>query len=112
EIATTDIAGLSAAVGILTSRGGRTSHAAVVARQLNKVCVVGCRELDIDAERHACRLGDRWFHEGDVLTLDGHTAAVYAGHFDIIAEKPVKSLQEIDRWKALPAERTSSASVL
>jgi pyruvate, orthophosphate dikinase len=111
EIATTDIAGLAAAAGVLTSRGGRTSHAAVVARQLNKVCIVGCRELDIDTEQRACRLGDRRFHEGDVLTLDGHSGAVYAGRLDVITEKPLRYLQEIDRWKTLLAEKIVPAGI-
>jgi pyruvate, orthophosphate dikinase len=111
EIATTDIAGLAAAAGVLTSRGGRTSHAAVVARQLNKVCIVGCRELDIDTEQRACRLGDRRFHEGDVLTLDGHSGAVYAGRLDVITEKPLRYLQEIDRRKTLLAEKIVPAGI-
>jgi pyruvate,orthophosphate dikinase len=96
---------------VLTARGGRTSHAAVVARQLNKVCIVGCRELDIDAERHACRLGGRSFHEGDVLTLDGQSGAVYAGQLDVVTEKPLTYLQEINCWKALLAEKHAPASV-
>jgi pyruvate,orthophosphate dikinase len=111
EIATTDIAGLAAAAGVLTSRGGRTSHAAVVARQLNKVCIVGCRELDIDAERRSCRLGSRCFHEGDLLTLDGQSGAVYAGRLDVITEKPLTYLQEINRWKALLAEKSAPDGV-
>jgi pyruvate,orthophosphate dikinase len=105
EIATTDIAGLAVAAGTLTSCGGRTSHAAVVARQLNKVCIVGCRDLDIDAQRRVCHLGGRGFHEGDVLTLDGHSGAVYAGRLDVVTEKPLTYLQEINRWKALVAEK-------
>ncbi|HEY7311454.1 MAG TPA: pyruvate, phosphate dikinase [Gemmataceae bacterium] len=111
EIATTDIAGLAAAAGVLTSRGGRTSHAAVVARQLNKVCIVGCRELDIDTERRSCRLGSRWFHEGDMLTLDGQSGAVYAGRLDVVTEKPLIYLREINRWKALLAEKPAPARV-
>jgi pyruvate,orthophosphate dikinase len=111
EIATTDITGLAAAAGVLTSRGGRTSHAAVVARQLNKVCIVGCRELDIDVERRACRLGDRSFHEGDLLTLDGQSGAVYAGQLDVLTEKPVQYLQEINRWKALLDKKDVPAGV-
>lgn len=107
EIATTDIAGLAAAVGVLTARGGRTSHAAVVARQLNKVCIVGCRELDIDAERRVCRLGGRWFHEGDVLTLDSQTGAIYAGRLEVLTEKPLNYLHEINRWKTLVAEKSA-----
>lgn len=101
EIATTDIAGLAAAAGVLTARGGRTAHAAVVARQLNKVCIVGCRALSIDEERHVCRLGERTFHEGDVLTLDGQSGAVHAGALEVITEKPTIYLKEINRWKAL-----------
>jgi pyruvate,orthophosphate dikinase len=112
EIATTDIAGLAAAAGVLTTCGGRTSHAAVLARQLNKVCIVGCRELDIDAPRRGCRLGGRWFHEGDVLTLDGQSGAVYAGRLDVITEKPLKYLQEINRWKAHLADKSAEASVV
>jgi pyruvate,orthophosphate dikinase len=111
EIATTDIAGLAAAAGVLTSRGGRTSHAAVVARQLNKVCIVGCRDLEIDAERRVCRLGSRWFHEGDVLTLDGQSGAIYAGQHDVILEKPFKYLQEVNRWKTLLTEKTAPEDV-
>jgi pyruvate,orthophosphate dikinase len=111
EIATTDIAGLAAAAGVLTSHGGRTSHAAVVARQLNKVCVVGCRELDIDLERRACRLGERWFHEEDVLTLDGWSGAVYSGRLSVITEKPLIYLQEINCWKALLAEKSVPAGI-
>jgi pyruvate,orthophosphate dikinase len=111
EIATTDIAGLAAVAGILTSCGGRTSHAAVVARQLNKVCIVGCRELCIDSDRHACRLGGRWSHEGDVLTLDGQSGAVYAGPLDVITEKPVRYLQEINRWKERLAQKPAPADV-
>jgi pyruvate,orthophosphate dikinase len=78
DIAPADFAGLSASAGILTGRGGRTSHAAVVARQLNKVCIVGCRQLAIPASSRGCRLDDRWFSEGDCLSLDGHSGTVYS----------------------------------
>ena len=54
DISTDDVAGLAAAEGVLTMLGGRTSHAAVVARQMNKVCIVGCRDLVIDRNRR-CR---------------------------------------------------------
>jgi pyruvate,orthophosphate dikinase len=111
EIATNDIAGLAAAVGVLTARGGRTSHAAVVARQLNKVCIVGCRDLCVDTERHTCRLGGRWFHEGDVLTLDGQSGAIYPGHLEVVTEKPLTYLHEIKRWKALLVENLVPATV-
>jgi pyruvate,orthophosphate dikinase len=105
DIAPADIAGLSAAAGVLTGRGGRTSHAAVVARQLNKVCIVGCRELTIPGGSRGCRLHDRWFSEGDCLSLDGHSGTVYTGKLDVIVEKPAQYLQEVERWKARLASR-------
>lgn len=79
EAETSDIGALEIASGLLTSRGARTSHAAVVARQLGKVCLVGCSALEIDPTTRRVRLGGREFDEGDVLTLDGHSGAVYAG---------------------------------
>lgn len=76
---TSDIAALEAATGLLTQRGARTSHAAVVARQLGKVCLVGCAELQIDEDTRTIRIGDTTLHEGDLLTLDGNEGALYAG---------------------------------
>jgi pyruvate,orthophosphate dikinase len=67
---TSDIVGMAQAVGILTGSGGRTSHAAVVARQLGKVCLVACPRLEIDLERRQCRIGDTLFDEGDMLALE------------------------------------------
>jgi len=76
---TSDIAALDAAAGLLTHRGARTSHAAVVARQMNRVCLVACDNLHIDEARRVVRLGDRDFDEGDLITLDGNEGLVYAG---------------------------------
>lgn len=76
---TTDIAALDAAVGLLTQRGARTAHAAVVARQMNRVCLVACSALQIDEEQRRVRLGEHSFAEGDVMTLDGNDGCVYAG---------------------------------
>jgi pyruvate,orthophosphate dikinase len=100
DIVPADIAGLAAAAGVLTSRGGRTSHAAVVARQLNKVCIVGCRELAVPAGGGGCRLGSRWFTQGDCLSLDGHSGTVYDGKLDVVAERPTQHLREVELWKA------------
>lgn len=76
---TSDIAALECAVGLLTQRGARTSHAAVVARQLGKVCLVGCDKLQIDLTARTVRLGDVVLSEGDLVTLDGNEGAVYLG---------------------------------
>ena len=66
---------MALAAGILTASGGRTSHAAVVARQLGKVCLVACPDLEIDMDRRQCRIGGTLLHEGDFLSLDGNTGA-------------------------------------
>jgi pyruvate,orthophosphate dikinase len=108
DISPDDLAGLAASAGVLTARGGRTSHAAVVARQLDKVCVVGCRQLEIDQARRACRLGGQRLTEGDWLSLDGHTGQVYAGRLDVITERPEEYLGEVERWKAHEAAAPGS----
>lgn len=75
-----DLAGMIAAQGILTSRGGKTSHAAVVARGMGRTCVCGAEALDVDPIRHRARLRDgHVIEQGDLLSLDGTTGAVYRG---------------------------------
>lgn len=74
-----DIHGFFAAQGILTSRGGKTSHAAVVARGMGKPCVSGCAAIAIDHHAKRARIGDAVLAEGDVITIDGSTGDVYAG---------------------------------
>ena len=98
ETSTEDIAGIAAAVGLLTVAGGRTSHAAVVARQLDKVCVVGCEALSIDLEMRRCTVSGRVFSEGDVLSLDGETGCVFAGPVAVEIEKPVAHLARVRSW--------------
>ena len=79
ETTPVDFHGIVAARAVLTARGGMTSHAAVVARGMGKCAVVGCREMIVDHERRACRMGTLTINEGDWLTLDGATGCVYAG---------------------------------
>jgi pyruvate,orthophosphate dikinase len=79
-----DVHGMLAAKGILTSRGGRTSHAALVARQFGKPAVVGVAELEIDLERREIRIGEKSFHEGDWLSIDGTQGEVYAGKIETV----------------------------
>ena len=75
-----DVHGMLAAQGIITSKGGRTSHAALVARQFGKPAVVGIAELDIDLEARRMQIGeDRVINEGDFLSIDGNTGKVFAG---------------------------------
>lgn len=79
ETGPNDIEGMRAATGILTARGGMTSHAAVIARITGRPCVAGVRNLSVDAADMSCRIGDRVFRMGDRLTVDGSDGNVYLG---------------------------------
>lgn len=93
-----DIAGIEVAAGLLTARGARTSHAAVVARQMGKVCVVNCTGLRIDISRHRCSIGDIPFREGEVISIDGNTGAVYPGQVAVRSERPDDLIGVIRGW--------------
>ena len=85
--------------GILTSRGGRTSHAALVARQFGKPAVVGASTLDVDAERRVLSVGGREFREGDVVSIDGTTGEVFAGALmTVVPDFNDPYLLELLRW--------------
>ena len=79
ETSPEDIEGMHASEGILTVRGGMTSHAAVVARGMGTCCVSGCGEIQIDEEAKVFTLGGYTFHEGDEISLDGTTGKIYKG---------------------------------
>ena len=87
ETSPEDIAGMIAAVGILTSRGGMTSHAAVVARGMGKCCVAGCSEIDVDYHQEQLRVKGYVLKKGDVITLDGSTGEVFLGEVKTIEPK-------------------------
>nr|MBP6709571.1 pyruvate, phosphate dikinase [Accumulibacter sp.] len=99
ETATSDIDGIVACAGILTAVGGRTSHAAVVARQLGKVCLVGCSELVLDLPARCCRIAGRVLAEGDWLCLDGHSGRVFAGKPLLLRRRPSDWLQQVAGWQ-------------
>ena len=77
ETSPEDITGMKAAQGILTVRGGMTSHAAVVARGMGKCCVSGCGDISMDEENKKFTLAGKTFHEGDVISIDGSTGNIY-----------------------------------
>jgi pyruvate, orthophosphate dikinase len=86
-----DLNGMIAAQGILTSRGGKTSHAAVVARGMGKTCVCGAEELDVDTKRRRLTAPDGTIvHEGDVISVDGSSGLVYAGEVPVVASPVVE----------------------
>jgi len=82
ETSPEDLAGMHAANGILTARGGMTSHAAVVARGMGKTCVAGAGELDIDYKKRQIKVGDLILKEGDWISLDGSTGEVFLGKME------------------------------
>ena len=88
-----DLPGLIAARGVLTSRGGRTSHAAVVARGLGRTCVCGADELRVDAASRIVRVGDIELGEGDLVSLDGSTGEVFAGAVPVVDSAVVRWLE-------------------
>jgi pyruvate,orthophosphate dikinase len=103
DTVTADIEGMAMAAGILTASGGRTSHAAVVARQLGKVCLVACPDLQIDMAHRQCRIGGTTLQEDDFLSLDGNSGSVYAGRPAAVTERPTRALAVIESWQAAAA---------
>jgi pyruvate,orthophosphate dikinase len=100
EIATSDIGGIAVVSGLLTATGGRTSHAAVVARQMGKVCLVGCVDLVIDERAGQTRLGETVIREGDPLCLDGDAGTIYADSPEITSERPEALIRQVTEWRA------------
>ncbi|WP_405237900.1 pyruvate, phosphate dikinase [Lentisalinibacter orientalis] len=93
-----DIHGFFAAQGILTARGGRTSHAAVVARGMGKPCVAGAEGIRVDARIREAHVGEVIVHEGDLITIDGTTGDVYQGEVPMIEAEFSAELQTLLEW--------------
>jgi pyruvate,orthophosphate dikinase len=94
-----DIHGMEVAAGILTSRGGMTSHAAVVTRGMGKCCVVGAGEIEVDEKKKEMRVGSLTLKEGDWISLDGTTGRVIQGRLGTVPAKPDDpDLQTLLKW--------------
>ena len=98
ETSPEDIAGMEAAVGILTQRGGMTSHAAVVARGMGKCCVSGCGEIILDEAAGTLQLGGKSFKRGDMLTLNGTTGEILDGEVRTIEPKVDDNFRQLMQW--------------
>jgi pyruvate, orthophosphate dikinase len=98
ETSPEDVGGMQAARGILTQTGGKTSHAAVVARGWGKCCIVGCEALRIDYDDRRLVAGGQTFAEGDFLTLDGSSGEVYSGQFELARPEPPKEYYTLMKW--------------
>ncbi len=93
-----DIAGIAAGGGVLTSRGGMTSHAAVVTRGMGKPCIVGAEEIHIDSQKKLFTVGDKVVREGNTITIDGGDGSVYYGEVALIEPKVTPDISKILQW--------------
>lgn len=98
ETSPEDIEGMKAAQGILTARGGMTSHAAVVARGMGTCCVSGCSEIIMDEENKVFKLAGKEYHEGDIISFDGSTGYIYDGAMPTVDATIVGELERIMLW--------------
>ncbi|MEW6546114.1 MAG: pyruvate, phosphate dikinase [Bacillota bacterium] len=93
-----DMHGIVQSRGILTSRGGMTCHAAIVARHMGKPCVVGCEAIRIDLEKREFWVGDKLLREGDVISIDGATGRVFAGEVPLVDPELSPEFLELLAW--------------
>ena len=98
ETSPEDIKGMNAAEGILTARGGATSHAAVVARGMGKCCVAGCSALDINYTEKCMRIGDKTVSEGDYISIDGSTGEVMLGQVATKEAEMSEDFRKLMKW--------------
>ncbi len=98
ETSPEDVGGMHAAQGILTATGGKTSHAAVVARGWGKCCIVGCEVLNIDYPGKKMYIGDRTINQGDWISLDGSEGVVYEGGMPLVTPQLPKEYETIMKW--------------
>lgn len=101
ETSPDDIHGMHASEGFLTATGGTTSHAAVVARQMGKVCVAGCEDIEIFEEEAKVRIGPSVFKEGDYISISGFSGRVYSGMLSVVESEVVQVVRG-----TLPAARS------
>jgi pyruvate,orthophosphate dikinase len=98
ETSPEDIEGMNSAQGILTSRGGMTSHAAVVARGMGKPCVAGCSDALINEGKGICEIGDVKLREGDYITLDGGAGEVIKGEVPVVDPELSGDFEKLMKW--------------
>jgi pyruvate,orthophosphate dikinase len=98
ETSPEDVGGMAVAQGILTATGGKTSHAAVVARGWGKCCIVGAEKLDIDYKNHRMTAGGKTVKEGEWVTLDGGEGVVYVGDMPLVAPEHPEAYTALLKW--------------
>ena len=98
ETSPEDLAGMVVAQGILTARGGMTSHAAVVARGMGKCCVAGCSGINVDEENLKMTVQGKTYKEGDFISINGSTGVVYEGEIDTVTPELKGDFETIMKW--------------
>jgi pyruvate,orthophosphate dikinase len=109
DTSTADVAGFAVAAGIVTAVGARTAHAALVARQLGKPCIVGCSSMTIDVAADQARFSHTTISLGDWISIDGDSGHIYQGRREILVARPDTELREIDKWRARDRARPQEA---
>ncbi len=98
ETGPSDIDGMMAASGILTSRGGNNSHAAIIARVAAKPCIAGAGSLEVDMKNNICTIGDKIFRAGDRITIDGSDGRIFAGSLPLLQPDMGKAITKLLNW--------------
>jgi pyruvate,orthophosphate dikinase len=98
ETSPEDVGGMYVAQGVLTATGGKTSHAAVVARGWGKCCIVGAEQIDIEAEAKKMSVNGHVVREGEWITLDGADGSVYSGEIALVRPEPPKAYETLMKW--------------
>jgi pyruvate, orthophosphate dikinase len=100
DISTADVKGLAAARGIITASGGRTAHAALIARQMGKACVVSCAGLAVNSDAGRAQLDGNIIREGDWISVDGTSGEVFLEQREIVTARPEAELNAVVSWRA------------
>jgi pyruvate,orthophosphate dikinase len=111
DTSTEDLEGLAAAAGLVTVSGSRTSHAAVVARQLGRPCIVGCESLRLDPASGRIAAGDQRFAEGAILTMDGERGEIWLGAIPVVSERPSALIDVVRGWREPMARADAPVTV-
>jgi pyruvate, orthophosphate dikinase len=99
DTSTADVAGFAIAAGIVTSVGARTAHAALVARQMGKPCIVGCGDMIVDVAADRAMLGGTAISGSDWITIDGDSGKLYLGRLETAVTRPEAELKEVESWR-------------
>jgi pyruvate, orthophosphate dikinase len=104
DTSTADVAGFAVAAGIVTTVGARTAHAALVARQMGKPCIVGCASMTVDVAADRAQLAGTTISGSDWITIDGDGGTIYLGRLDTVETRPEAELAEIASWRSEAAD--------